>query len=91
MTDRLGNQAAAAAERARWLAQLAFAIERAQRLTRTLSASQRDEPEAIELDRRLEAARLEVEELRRGSRLLLRREVDPRWMGLLPWDRRSPD
>ena len=93
MADRLENQAAqeAAVQRARWLAELAFAIDRAQRLARTLSVSEHDGAEAIELNRRLEQVRLEVDELRRGSRLLLRREIDPRWMGLLPWNRRRPD
>ena len=93
MADRLEKQAAqeAAVQRARWLAELAFAIDRAQRMARSLAASEQDGAEAIELDRRLEQVRIEVEELRRGSRLLLRREIDPRWMGFLPWNRRQPD
>lgn len=90
LADRLGNQQAAA-ERARWLAELAYAIDRAQRLARTLSASQSDPIEAIELGKRLEAIRTEVEELQRGSRALLRREIDPRWTGLVPWNRRRPE
>lgn len=90
LADRIGNEGAAA-ERARWLAELAFAVDRAQRLARTLSASQSDPAEAIELGKRLEAIRTEVEELRRGSRILLRREIDPRWTGLVPWNRRKPD
>ena len=94
MADQAANQAAAqaaAVERARWLAELAFAIDRAQRLARTLAVTERDGAEAVDLSQRLEQLRLEVDELRRGRRLLLRREVDPRWMGLLPWNRRQPD
>ena len=90
MADRAENQEAAA-QRARWLAELAHAIDRAQRLARTLSVSQHDPSEAIELDKRLEAIRTEVDELQRGSRMLLRREIDPRWTGLVPWNRRRPD
>lgn len=94
MSDRSQKQSAAEAAaiaRARWLAELAFAIDRAQRLARKLAVSERDGAEAMELDRHLEAVRLEVDELRRGTRLLLRREIDPKWMGLVPWNRRSPD
>lgn len=90
MADRDGKQGAAA-ERARWLAELAHAIDRAQRLARTLAVSQADPAEAIELGKRLEAIRHEVEELQRGSRMLLRREIDPRWTGLVPWNRRRPE
>lgn len=87
------NQSAqeAAVKRARWLAELAFAVDRAQRLARKLSVSEQDGAEAVELNRRLEQVRLEIDELRRGSRPQLRREIDPRWMGLVPWDRRQPD
>ena len=90
LADRSGNQAAAA-ERARWLAELAQAIDRAQRLARTLARSERDAAEANELKGRLEAIRIEVEELRRGHRLILRREIDPKWTGLLPWNRRREE
>lgn len=90
MADRAENQEAAA-QRARWLAELAHAVDRAQRLARTLSVAQHDPSEAIELDKRLEAIRSEIEELQRGSRRLLRREIDPKWTGLIPWNRRRSD
>ena len=94
LVDRRDEQAAAealAVRRARWLAELAHEIEQAQRLARTLAKGEPNGGEATELHRRLEAVRLEVDELRRGARLLLRREIDPKWMGLVPWDRRRPD
>ena len=78
----------AAAERARWLAELAQAIRRAQRLTRSLAASHGESVEVLQLRVRLEAVELEVEEVRRGSRHLCRRQIDPKWTGLVPWNRR---
>ncbi len=79
---------AAAAEQARWLAELAQAIDRSQRLARTLAAAEPDSIEALELHGRLDAIGREVEALRRGSREILRRKIDPMWIGLLPWNRR---
>ena len=94
LADRPDDHAAAqtaAVERARWLAQLAHEIEQAQRLARRLAKAQPDGGEALVLHEQLEAVRREVDEIRRGTRLLLRREIDPKWMGLVPWDRRRPD
>ena len=90
MADRSGKHEAAV-ERARWLAELAQAIEQAQRLARTLAAAAPNGGEALELYDRLEIARREVEELRRSSREVLRRKIDPKWIGLVPWNRRSED
>lgn len=91
LADRANETAVqTAARRARWLAELAQEIDQAQRLARRLSKEKVDAGELAALGRRLEAVRQEVEELRRGSRLLLRREIDPKWMGLVPWDRRGP-
>ena len=76
-----------AVQRARWLAELAQAIDGAKRLARTLAASAQDKAEAIELFERLEAVELEVDALRRGDHNL-RRQIDPKWTSLVPWDRR---
>lgn len=55
MTER------SAATRARWLAELANAIESAQRLAWQLGTAERPSAEARQLYSRLEAARIEVE------------------------------
>lgn len=68
----------AAAVRARWMAELAAAIEGAQRVAWQLGSARNASLEARELYGRLEAARLELEELRRGTRRL-REELDP-WL-----------
>ena len=68
------------AERARWLAELAAAIEEAQRVAWRLGVAEGDSSEAKELYARLEVARAEVESLRRGG--WSRQEVDfpPLWL-----------
>jgi len=85
--DQQSNEATAT-DRARWLAELAVAIEQAQKLAWRLGVSEGDDPEAKDLYSRLEAAREEVESLRRGGWAGEQRELDPFWMKLLPW--RSP-
>lgn len=80
---RARNQAAAR-ERARWLDELAQAIDQAQRLTWRLGVLEGDNEEARLLYARLEAAHSEVESLRFGDRLGVRNEIDPKWLeGLL--------
>jgi hypothetical protein len=54
----------AATERARWLFELAHAIDEAQWVASELGAGTGHNPEALELYGRLEAARAEVEALR---------------------------
>ena len=53
-----------AAERARWLAELADALEQAERLVWSLGDLPRTNPEMIELYGSLDAARAEVQALR---------------------------
>lgn len=69
-----------AAERARWLAELAEAIEEAQRVALRLGRAQGTSGKARELHAQLETARAEVEALRRGG--WSRQEVDlpPKWL-----------
>ena len=86
---RTGN-ITAAAERARHLAELAEAIDRAQRLARSLAASETSGAEALELHRRLETARVELEELRRAPWAPVD-DIDPLWTSLLSWNGRLDD
>lgn len=75
-----------AAERARWLAELALAVDQAQRLATEIAASEARRSEAGELHAQLEAIRVEVEMLRRG-----RPEgdkIDPNWINLFGWNER---
>ena len=83
--DRESNDATAATERARWLAELALAIDQAQKLAWRLGVSEGDDPDAKSLYARLETVRSEVESLRRGGWAGALEELDPVWMKLLPW------
>jgi hypothetical protein len=76
---------ATATDRALWLAELAIAIEQAQRLTWRLGVSEGDSAEAKSLYARLESLRAEVDSLRRGSWSGKCQALDPFWMQLLPW------
>jgi hypothetical protein len=58
-----------AAERARWLAELAWAIDEAQQLAWRIGVIEGGSTEALELYVRLEAARIEVEGLRGATHL----------------------
>jgi len=78
----------AAAERSRWLAELAQAIDDALRLARSSSAAHTSCAGAEHLKRRLEAVRDEVEGLRRGRRDTRPIEIDPLWTSLFPWQGR---
>jgi len=78
-----------AAERSRWLAELAEAVVQAQRLARIMGVSDGKCGQANELYRRLEWVRIEVEGLRRASSKTHSTEIDPKWMDLVPWNRRQ--
>ncbi|HVL78904.1 MAG TPA: hypothetical protein VM346_06405 [Sphingomicrobium sp.] len=75
----------AATERARWLADLAAAIEQAQKLAWRLGVTEGNDPDALELYARLELARDEVDALRRGRWAREQGALDPIWMKFLPW------
>lgn len=80
----------AAAERARSLAELAEAIDQAQRLAWTLGFGENSNPEAAELYLRLELVKAEVESLR-GSRWAHDwKGFAPDRTGLLPKPRLTP-
>ena len=82
--NRLG-QRPAAAERGRWLAEIAEAVAEAQRLARSLSISKGSHAEAEDLYGQLELLRIEVEDLRRGGWGARPTRIDPIWANLLPW------
>lgn len=82
--DQQSNEATAT-ERARWLAELATAIEQAQRVAWRLGVSEGDDPEAKDLYAQLESVRSEVDSLRRGGWAGEHQELDPFWMKRLPW------
>jgi hypothetical protein len=78
-------------ERARWLADLSNAIAEAQRLAWRLGVLEGDNEEARELYARLHEVESEVQSLRFGGWMDVRREIDPaslqdffpgdRWLG----------
>lgn len=75
--------AESSAQRARWLAELANALDEARDLVRQLGAAE-GRIEAIELSRRIEATWLEVQAMRlrktNGTR-----DFAPEWIKDLPW------
>jgi hypothetical protein len=77
-----------ASERARWLAELALALEEAQKVAWRLGVSEGDSAEAKELYGRIEAARAEVDTLRLNGFRRIREETEPDWTSLLLWDRK---
>lgn len=93
------------ARRKRQLAVLLEAVEQAQQGARALCISRGDshfgagnqagkdragDSDLQLLFGRLEAVRLEVEQLRRASGMGPFKEIDPKWTGLAPW-RPEPD
>jgi hypothetical protein len=74
-----------AAGRARWLAELAEALDEAHRLLFELDLHDHGAAEALDLHVRIEAARLEVQSLRLSRSVAPRIEPDPEWSNLIPW------
>jgi hypothetical protein len=75
---------ASAAERARWLAELAAVLAEAQVVAWGLGTAG-GHAEAMELYSEIELAIAEVQSLRLGGRLERPGEVDPEWRKNLPW------
>jgi hypothetical protein len=73
------------AGRARWLAELADALDEALRLLLELDLNGGAAAEARDLYVRIEAARLEVQSLRLSRSIAPRTEPDPEWSNLIPW------
>jgi hypothetical protein len=76
-----------AAQRARWLAELSEALDEARRLMKRLGAAE-GQMEIVELYARIEAIRLEIEAIRLGRRYAASNELDPKWIGFIPWQMR---
>lgn len=79
----LGDRPAEAG-RGPWLAELSEAIDQAQQLARTLSSAAGQCPEAEDSYARLEAIRIEVENLRLGAWGGRPAEIDPIWSIFFP-------
>jgi hypothetical protein len=77
-----------AAVRARWLAELAEALDQAERVLKRLALGGRYNPMMIELELRIGAARCELESLRTSRQA--RAESAPRWIGFPPWEQANP-
>ena len=73
-----------AALRAEWLAQLADAIDSAQRVAWQLGSRESTSTEARELYARLEEARIELDSLR-GMVRTGAFEIEPNWLQKLGW------
>lgn len=73
-------------ERARWLAELADAIEDAQRLAWRIGLGDYSNHEAMDLYVRLECARAEVEFLKRSGWAGRRHLLHPKWIDIPPAD-----
>ena len=69
-----------ALERARWLDELIHAVSEAQKLAWRLGVAEGDCDGARELYGRLEAVRDELESLRLGDWVAVRKEIDPIWL-----------
>ena len=74
----------ASAAREQRLADLLEAVRQAQQVARALCNSRDSDNQAKLLFGRLEAVRLEVEQMRRNGAIPFE-EIDPKWTGLLPW------
>jgi hypothetical protein len=79
-----------AAERARWLAELAQVLQEAQQLVIQLAVARGRKSEALDVCARLEAAYAQVQSLRRSRASQSPENVDPIWSKRLPWDRALP-
>lgn len=73
-----------AAQRARWLAELAEALEAARTLLNKVAPFESDR-ETAELRQRIEAVRLEVETMRIGRSTGVRQDLRPEWTENVPW------
>jgi hypothetical protein len=83
--DRVPNEHPAA-NRARWLAELAEALDEASVLVRELGSSA-DAADTAELYARIEAVRVQVEAMRVSRRSGGGADFGPEWSKDLPWRR----
>jgi hypothetical protein len=71
--------------KARWLAELAQALDEAHRLLFELRLPDEAAAEALDLYVRIEAARLEVQSMRLSRSIAPRIEPGPEWTNFIPW------
>jgi hypothetical protein len=74
-----------APDRARWLAEVADALDQAHRLLVELDVQNDATADALELHLRIEAARLEVQSLRLSRSVAPRRRSEPNWINQSAW------
>jgi hypothetical protein len=74
-----------AADRARWLSELADALDQAHRVLFELDLDEDSVPCARDLHVRVEAARLQVQMLMLSRSIARSKETGPDWTNLLPW------
>ena len=72
-----------AEDKARWLGELARAIDEAQQIVWRLSVLRGDNPHASEIYGRLEAARDEVERLQRSASRQAKQELERHWTDII--------
>jgi hypothetical protein len=75
---------------ARWLGELAKALEEAQELVNCLAVAEGGYIEILDVCARLEAARAEVQSLRRSGTRETRPDIDRKWHEHVLWDRALP-
>jgi hypothetical protein len=73
------------AERERQVAGLLDAVHQAQQVARALCNLRTNDNQVKLLFGRLEAVRLELEQIRRDLQATPFEDIDPKWTGLLPW------
>jgi len=66
--------------RARWLAELALAVQQAEEATRRLAFAEADRGQVQELRHRLQLVKSEIEDLRRGGWRTQGRELGSKWI-----------
>jgi len=76
-----------AVARVQWLAEVAVALERAQKLVWQLGQAEDPHTEAMELYGRLEAARQDVQALRKDRAAAKPVQYPPDWIDLSPWSK----
>lgn len=79
----------AAAERARWLAELSDTLDEAQRLLHDMGVGTTESPLAMELYLRIEGARFAVQALRLRPNGILSGQSAPKWTEASPWQKRD--
>jgi hypothetical protein len=83
--DRVSNDSSAA-KRARWLGELADALDGARHLVKELGADE-GRLDLVELYTQIEAVRIEVHMMRLKRSFGRAQELDPEWTKDLPWRR----